>query len=75
MVTSCGHSWSTHGGASVHSITMARNRNKVRRNESHALAIMSRYEDLGGEAEKGVLIGGAYGEVEEDGIDEKACKV
>jgi hypothetical protein len=54
---------------------MARNRNKVRRNESHALAIMSRYEDLGGEAEKGVLIGGAYGEVEEDVIDEKACKV
>jgi hypothetical protein len=50
-------------------VSTAENRNKARGNEPHASAIMPLYDDLGGEARKGVLIGGADDMVEEDNVD------
>jgi hypothetical protein len=61
VVTLRGRDKSVHGGASVDGLPTAGNQNKVRGNKPRALAIMLCYEDLGGEAGKGVLTGGANG--------------
>jgi hypothetical protein len=69
VVTPCGRGQSAHGGADVDGLSTAENRNKARGNESHALAIMPLYDDLGGEAGKGMLTGEADDTVEEDDTD------
>jgi hypothetical protein len=55
-------------------LSTAENQNKLRGNEPYTLAIMLLYEDLGGEAEKGVLSGEADDAVEEDDVDGETCK-
>jgi hypothetical protein len=69
VVTPRGHGQNAHGGAGVDDLSTAENQNKARGNEPQASPIMPLYDDLGGEAEKGVLIGGANGAVKEDNVD------